>query len=326
MFSIVIPLYNKAHIIEKTLASVLAQTFSDFEVVIVNDGSTDSGVDVINKYTNDSRIKIISQKNQGVSVARNKGVESAKYNYIAFLDGDDEWHTTFLEKIKEAIDLYPEAGMFGTSSLHRDVKTGYEHDATVLRYKDKIQLIDYFENPATYSHTSAVVVSKKIFNKIDFNGEGFPVGMKCCEDWSCFYRMAFLSPVVYIGFPLGIRNNNVMGQITGFSDDARFNLLKYVVDFYNLTFKSSKESKNSSLFKIYLKYDIRHRILLALKARDIKTIAYLINNLDKNVLNIFHNIELRLYEKLNFRHFSILYIYITKIIWRRHGYPIVGKS
>jgi glycosyltransferase involved in cell wall biosynthesis len=86
MFSIVIPLYNKAKNIEKTLTSLLNQSFTEFEIVIVNDGSTDDGVDVINRFTNDKRINIIHQENKGASAARNKGVSAAKYNYVAFID------------------------------------------------------------------------------------------------------------------------------------------------------------------------------------------------------------------------------------------------
>ena len=89
--SVIIPLFNKGFIISETLESVLVQTFTDFEIVIVNDGSTDGCVQKIKDYTSDTRIRIINQKNQGVSVARNIGVYHAKYEYIAFLDGDDEW-------------------------------------------------------------------------------------------------------------------------------------------------------------------------------------------------------------------------------------------
>jgi glycosyltransferase involved in cell wall biosynthesis len=114
MFSVVILLYNKAHIIVRTLASVLNQTYTEFEIIIVNDGSTDNSLTVINQFTlNDPRIRIIEQSNQGVSVARNNGVASARYNYIAFLDGDDEWLPGYLAKMKEAIELFPAADMYG---------------------------------------------------------------------------------------------------------------------------------------------------------------------------------------------------------------------
>jgi glycosyltransferase involved in cell wall biosynthesis len=103
MISVIIPLYNKAHTIVNTLNTVLRQTFQDFEIVIVNDGSTDNGVEVITTAFNDVRIKIINQANGGVSGARNTGADAAQYNYLAFLDADDEWKLGYLAKIYEAI-------------------------------------------------------------------------------------------------------------------------------------------------------------------------------------------------------------------------------
>ena len=101
MFSVIIPLYNKSHTIVRTLSTVLDQTYKEFEIIIVNDGSTDNGVQIIKDYTTDKRIRIIEQNNQGVSVARNIGVQHAKYELIAFIDGDDEWLSEYLSKMEE---------------------------------------------------------------------------------------------------------------------------------------------------------------------------------------------------------------------------------
>ena len=90
MISVVIPLYNKEKQIKRTIQSVLTQTFQDFEIVIVNDGSTDNSTIEVEKIK-DSRIRLIHQENAGVSAARNKGIEEAKYELIALLDADDEW-------------------------------------------------------------------------------------------------------------------------------------------------------------------------------------------------------------------------------------------
>ena len=87
-FSVVIPLYNKEHYIGKTLKSVLNQTFQDFEIIVVNDGSTDHSLDAARSIKSD-RVQIISQENAGVAVARNTGIEHASAEYIAFLDADD---------------------------------------------------------------------------------------------------------------------------------------------------------------------------------------------------------------------------------------------
>lgn len=327
MFSVIIPLYNKAQTIEHTLASVLTQTFTAFEVLIVDDGSTDDSVNIIHRFTSDPRIKIIHQENQGVSVARNTGVKNAQYEYLAFLDGDDEWLPTFLEKVNEAIQQYPEAGMYGTPSWHRNFQTGNAKASTLERYKNKIQLVDFFENPGVMPHTSAMVVSKKAFFAIDENGNGFPVGMKCCEDWSCFYRIAYTSKMVYIGFPLAVRNNNIAGQITRSSADERFLLLKHVVDFYNLTYTYWNSCKNKNKnYPVFLKYDIRGRILSLLKQKDYKSINYIINNLDKGYLSHLSNFEIWLYQQAWLKKIAMYFIYFTKLIWRTNGFPIVGKN
>ena len=91
MFSIVIPLYNKEKYIVKTLKSVLSQSFKEFEIIVVNDGSTDKSVDLVNGL-NDTRIRLIHQINQGVSVARNRGIQESSFDWIAFwmqmIDGE----------------------------------------------------------------------------------------------------------------------------------------------------------------------------------------------------------------------------------------------
>jgi glycosyltransferase involved in cell wall biosynthesis len=327
MFSVVIPLYNKAHIIDRTVASVLTQTLRDFELIIVNDGSTDDSLEIIGKYVNDSRIRIVNQENKGVSAARNKGVFEATFNYVAFLDGDDEWLPNYLAKIKEAIELFPNAGMYGCTSWHRNILTGKSEDATLDRYSKKIQQIEFFENPHIMPHTSAVVVSKRVFDKAFIDGEGFPNGMKCCEDLTCFYRIAFYAPLVYIGFPLGIRNSGVLGQITEVGREERFRLLLHVINFYNLTYKSwcSSIDKNVA-YIIFLRYDLRGRIMAALRDKDYATVNYILTELDSNILNLFPKLELNIYSNKKLNIYAKGYIYFTKLIWRRNGYPRVGHS
>ena len=95
-FSVVIPLYNKEETISETIHSVLSQTFDNFEVIVVNDGSRDNGPSVVGKIQ-DRRIIMVHQENAGVSAARNKGTEIALGEYIAFLDGDDKWKKNHLD-------------------------------------------------------------------------------------------------------------------------------------------------------------------------------------------------------------------------------------
>lgn len=98
MFSIIIPLYNKADYIAETLKSVLNQTYCDYEVIVVNDSSTDNSLEVASSFQ-DERIHIYTKENEGVSAARNYGIMHAKYDYIAFLDADDIWESDYLAYI-----------------------------------------------------------------------------------------------------------------------------------------------------------------------------------------------------------------------------------
>lgn len=117
MISVVIPLYNKEKSISSTLQSVYEQTYKDYEVVIVNDGSTDKSLDVVKDFVSrlkieDWRLKILSQENAGVSAARNRGVMEAKGEYVAFLDADDLWTPNYLETLDTLIRDYPDAGLY----------------------------------------------------------------------------------------------------------------------------------------------------------------------------------------------------------------------
>src|SRR6478735_1139624 len=114
-FSVVIPVFNKETFIEKTIKSVLEQTFDDFEIIVVNDFSTDGSLDIVSKIDSD-KIKVIQHdKNKGLSATRNTGIRNSNSNYIAFLDADDIWKPTFLEKIHSLILQFPEAKLFATN-------------------------------------------------------------------------------------------------------------------------------------------------------------------------------------------------------------------
>jgi len=116
MISVVIPLYNKVNHIKRALDSVLAQTYQDFEVIVVNDGSTDGSEKVVEQYT-DLRIRLINQENAGESAARNRGIAESKGDLIAFLDADDEWLPEHLETIFRLSRNYPDCGMYATGRI-----------------------------------------------------------------------------------------------------------------------------------------------------------------------------------------------------------------
>jgi glycosyltransferase involved in cell wall biosynthesis len=312
MFSVVIPLYNKAHTIKRTLGSILTQTFKEFEVIIINDGSTDNGIEVIKNFTNDTRIRIIEQENQGVSAARNQGVAKAKYEYVAFMDGDDEWISGYLQSVINVITKFPTAGMICTAGLVYGGDKMYYRIAK--KYNNKVTLINFFENPHVFVHTSATVVKKTAFYKT----QGFPVGMKRNQDYACFFSIAMIADVVYNGCPLTIYWGNIQGQAT-----SQKNMDIHVINRHNLCYANwEKTGKQNRTFLIFMKYEIRHQILGYLKNKNTIEINYLVDNLSTDIKRHFLSFEWLLYKK--YRKLGILYIYLTKIIWRTHGYPVVN--
>ena len=181
MISVVIPLYNKESSIASALVSVLAQIYQDFEVVVVDDGSTDSGAAIVEGYT-DARIRLIRQENAGVSAARNKGIAEAKGEYVAFLDADDEWMPEFLAEIVALQREFPECRAQATNYTFNSY--GAKSPSILRRIPfqgDHGVLTNYFE-VASCSHppvwTSAVCIERALLQEIG----GFPVGVKSGED------------------------------------------------------------------------------------------------------------------------------------------------
>ncbi|EOZ93861.1 Beta-1,3-glucosyltransferase [Indibacter alkaliphilus LW1] len=159
MFSIVIPLYNKELSITNTLRSVLNQTFKDFEVVIVNDGSTDKSVEKVEAFK-DPRIRLIHQENAGVSAARNKGIVEAKNEWITFLDADDLWMERHLVSLNAMILRYPEYQAFCTSYVRSNRKFDLNNSLKGVKI-----IKDYFVEAINYHFfwTGVVCLNKSVF-------------------------------------------------------------------------------------------------------------------------------------------------------------------
>ena len=119
-FSIIIPVYNTEKYLDKCLNSVLKQTNQDYEIIVVNDGSTDKSLDILNKYKDE--LIIINQENRGLSVARNTGVKKASGKYLIFIDSDDYIENKLLEKIDQVSKNNPDLIRFGLSEINNEVK------------------------------------------------------------------------------------------------------------------------------------------------------------------------------------------------------------
>jgi glycosyltransferase involved in cell wall biosynthesis len=204
LISIIIPLYNKEKEVLRAINSVLSQTVSDFEVIVVNDGSTDNGPEIV-KSINDHRIRVIDQANAGVSAARNRGIEESRAELIAFLDADDEWSPDFLETIMGLKRDFPECSVFATSYFLVS-QDGMKRPAIVRGLPEGFQkgiLKDYFiiaaqSDPPLW--TSATAVKKTAISIVG----GFPVGIVSGEDLLTWARLAVKYDISYTIEPKAI--------------------------------------------------------------------------------------------------------------------------
>lgn len=135
LLSIIIPLYNKEHCIRQTLFSILSQSYRDFEIVIVNDGSKDKSVDVVNSI-NDDRIRLINKENEGVSKTRNRGIKEAKGEWILFLDADDLMADNCLQALMELSIQFPDvnilSGNFITRKNNEEINSSFINENCLI--------------------------------------------------------------------------------------------------------------------------------------------------------------------------------------------------
>ena len=191
-FSVVIPLYNKENCIRKTLESVKKQRFKDYEVIVVDDGSTDRSLEEAEKMKCEN-ISIIRQQNQGVSVARNTGILHAQGEYIAFLDADDEWEPGYLETICHLTENYPKSDMYVTA-YRIDMGNGNEHYSARLTPAEGC-LESYwltYQYAYDFVWTSATVIRKSAVLKAGL----FRPGEKIGQDLDLWSRVARNNPKV----------------------------------------------------------------------------------------------------------------------------------
>ncbi len=207
-FSVIIPLYNKAPYVRKTVESVLGQTFDDYELIIIDNGSNDGSNKIVAGFT-DPRIRTIRlDKNVGVSNARNNGVAMATATYITFLDADDWWEPTFLEEMAGLIERHPGAGIYGTgyyivkNGKKRVAPIGVEEGFT----EDEINYCAVYAKTLCMPLTSiTAAMPRSIFDEMG----GFKSHLKLGEDFDLWIRIALKHKVVFLNKPLSNYNQDV---------------------------------------------------------------------------------------------------------------------
>ena len=194
-FSVIIPVYNKSESIGEALDSILNQTFKDFEIIVVNDGSTDDFDSAISNY---QTVKVINQQNGGVSVARNTGINQATGDYVCFLDADDLWLPNHLQTLNQLIEEYPQ-GKFFITSHQVTYPNGKEKFSRELLedYPDHFVCENFFKllnaRGDGLINTNCTCIQRNIL--ID-NNIFFEPGERIGEDTDMWFRLALRFPVI----------------------------------------------------------------------------------------------------------------------------------
>src|SRR5690606_33722521 len=221
--------------------SVLNQSFQDFEIIVIDDGSTDGGFKIASQFQSE-KIKLFQQHNQGVSVARNIGIEQATSNYIALLDADDLWYDNHLSELKKQIDLFPNAGLycnnyevFYCENFSKNARFNLEFN------KDCLIVEDYFKASTinAIALTSAVAFSKEKFKIL----EGFMPHLKTTQDSDLWIRFALnyqvsFNPVISVSYRTYLDNS--------LSKNVHNTMCHSFINTY------SEEEKNKPSLKLYL--------------------------------------------------------------------------
>lgn len=220
-FSVIIPLYNKQNFVAKTIQSILDQTYSLFEIIVVDDGSTDNSYYEV-KQIDDERIRIFRKKNEGVSIARNYGIYKAKHKYITFLDADDIWLPDFLQTINTLIIKYSQSGIYTTGYTlvypHKrvDILCNQATKGASLMVNDYCRSL--IRNEIFTLWTGAICVKKALFEKAGY----FPEKIKRGEDLDMWLRLSFVSSIAIFNQPKVLYNketeNNAMASYHSYKE------------------------------------------------------------------------------------------------------------
>jgi glycosyltransferase involved in cell wall biosynthesis len=249
MFSVVIPYYNKSKYIQRCLDAVLHQTFQEFEIILVNDGSTDGGLHFISTHYS-NKITVINQDNKGVSAARNAGIKKAKYPFIAFLDADDCWHNQFLEQIKKVIDVENNIKIIGTH---------YSRNKHFLAFNsgelDYFKFENYFKSALrnTRFSSSSTIIRSDFFTK----NQGFNSDLKKGEDIDVWIRAVHSGGnAFYIKNTLVYYSDEDVHQLTNTQVAIQHTLIGTINQLYQELLKSNDNKDFNRFVSIYVFFNL----------------------------------------------------------------------
>lgn len=223
LVSVIIPTYNRGWIVKESIDSVLAQDFNDFELIVVDDGSTDNTSEILNSYRQD--INVICQGNRGVSAARNAGIAKASGRFIAFLDSDDLW---LPDKLSLQVDFFnsnPSALICQTEEIwiRNNVRINPK-----IKHKKPSGMIFEPSLALCLVSPSAVMIKRSLFEEVGLFDETLPA----CEDYDLWLRISCRHPVHLINTPLIIKRGGHDDQLSASSglDKYRIRAIQKIIE------------------------------------------------------------------------------------------------
>lgn len=282
-FTVIIPLYNKEKYISGAIESILNQTFTDFEVLIVNDCSTDKSIEIASKFVSE-KVKIIHhEKNSGLAATRNTGIKKATSNYVTFLDADDLWRPFFLEKTFQLIQHFPEARIFGTNYEEvwdKTVKNPHNNSDSLP--ENFVGYVNFFKiniKQGLYNHGS-VCLHKEVYENVGFYNENIQLS----QDLDFNIRANYHYKLAY--------DNSVQMSYFMQTDNqlTRSSIINKTIPDYELY---EDWAKNNSDLKKYLDFE-RYVLGKRLKKNNDSRWEKMVKNIDSSNLNWKQNLLLRL--------------------------------
>ncbi|MBD2291991.1 glycosyltransferase [Anabaena sphaerica FACHB-251] len=246
MISVVIPVYNGEKTIEETIISVINQTFTDFEILVINDGSNDATLDVV-KQIKDSRVKLFSYPNAGQIVSRNRGLELATGKYISFIDADDIWTYDKLEAQFKALQNKPEAAVAYSWTNYIDESSQFLRSGLHITVNGdalaKLLLTNFLENGSNGLFLTPALR--------DLGGFDFDKDIEGSEDWDLYLRLAAKYPFVCVSAPqilYRVSTNSFSTNINKMEKSG----LKVIKKAFEKAPKDLQHLKNQSLANLYM--------------------------------------------------------------------------
>lgn len=263
MFTAVIPLFNKAATIQRAIASVLGQTSPPAEILVVNDGSTDGGDEIVREHGR-ARVRVLDQPNRGVSAARNAGLRAATQPFVASLDADDRWRPEFLARIGDLINAYPGGVLYGAGffTVEGDAIKRYHGVGRSAADVRPAGVVDFFVERLRdfVLHTSTTVVRREAALSIG----GFPEGVAFAEDHLFWAKLALAGPVVLTPEPLAEYDVAVPGQAVNYWQTTyreRFDVLEYHRFLADELRRRIDEGRDTDSFAVFARQELRTAVL-----------------------------------------------------------------